>query len=120
MTWLQSKLRRAPTRQMSAVHNHFYSGHGMSIGSTTDGGASAIRVSDLTIDQADNGLRIKSNITRGGLVHHVVFEDVWIRNTPNPIFMDTSYSAHTSQESGRIPVFRGIVLRNVLVEGQEK
>ena len=110
----------APTTNMSIVHNHFYSGHGMSIGSTTDGGASAILVSDLTIDQADNGLRIKSNITRGGLVHDVVFEDVCIRNTPNPIFMDTSYSAHASKESGRIPVFRDIVLRNVLVQGPGK
>ncbi|MGP8244850.1 MAG: glycosyl hydrolase family 28 protein [Bryobacteraceae bacterium] len=58
----------APTTHMSITHNHFYSGHGMSIGSTTDGGASNILVSDLTIDGADNGLRIKSNITRGGLV----------------------------------------------------
>ena len=107
----------APTTHMSIVHNHFYSGHGMSIGSTTDGGASAIRVSDLTIDQADNGLRIKSNITRGGLVHDVVFEDVCIRNTPNPIIMDTSYTAHVSKTEDRIPVFRDIIIRNVLVEG---
>ena len=54
-----------PTRHMSIVHNHFYSGHGMSIGSNTDGGASAIQVTDLSIDGADNGLRIKSNVTRG-------------------------------------------------------
>jgi polygalacturonase len=52
-----------PTTHMTIAHNHFYSGHGMSIGSNTDGGASAIRVSDLTIDGADNGLRIKSNTT---------------------------------------------------------
>ena len=107
----------APTQNMTILHNHFYSGHGMSIGSTTDGGASAIRVSDLTIDQADNGIRIKSNITRGGLVHDVVFEDVCIRNTPNPIVMDTSYTAHASKAANQIPVFRGVVLRHVLVEG---
>ncbi|HEX4810697.1 MAG TPA: glycosyl hydrolase family 28 protein [Bryobacteraceae bacterium] len=110
----------APTGHMSIVHNHFYSGHGMSIGSTTDGGASAIRVTDLSIDGADNGLRIKSNPTRGGLVHDVVFEDVCIRNTENPIFMDTSYSAHASKTSGLLPVFRDIVLRNVRVEGVGK
>ncbi|MBV8834145.1 MAG: hypothetical protein JO108_33520 [Acidobacteriaceae bacterium] len=34
--------------------------------------------------------------------------------------MDTSYSAHASKESGRIPVFRDIVLRNVLVQGPGK
>jgi polygalacturonase len=110
----------APTSHMSVVHNHFYSGHGMSIGSPTDGGASAIRVSDLTIDQADNGLRIKSNVTRGGLVQDVVFEDVCIRSTANPIFMDTSYSAHVSKAANKIPVFRDIVIRNVKVSGTGK
>jgi len=106
----------APATHMSIVHNHFYSGHGMSIGSPTEGGASAIRVADLSIDGADNGLRIKSNITRGGLVDDVVFEDVCIRDTANPILMDTSYSAHVSREDNRPPVFRDITLRNVRVE----
>ncbi len=110
----------APTTHMSITHNHFYSGHGMSIGSTTDGGAAAIRVSDLSIDGADNGLRIKSNITRGGLVHDVTFEDVCIRATANPVFMDTSYSAGTSKASGKIPVFRDITIRNARVEGGGK
>lgn len=110
----------APTTHMSIVHNHFYSGHGMSIGSPTDGGASAIRVSDLSIDGSDNGLRIKSNITRGGLVRDVVFEDVCIRDTANPILMDTSYSAHVSKADNRPPVFRDITVRNVRVEGGGK
>ena len=109
-----------PTTHMSIVHNHFYSGHGMSIGSNTDGGASAIRVSDLSIDGSDNGLRIKSNITRGGLVRDVVFEDVCIRETANPVYMDSTYSAHTSQADNRPPVFRDIVLRNVRVSGAGK
>ena len=33
---------------MTIAHNHFYAGHGMSIGSGTDGGVSDVRVSDLT------------------------------------------------------------------------
>lgn len=106
-----------PTTHMSIVHNHFYSGHGMSIGSPTDGGADTIRVSDLTIDGSDNGLRIKSNITRGGLVHDVVFEDVCIRNTADPVVMDCSYTAHASKASGRIPQFKDITIRNVSVQG---
>jgi polygalacturonase len=110
----------APTTHMSVIHNHFYTGHGMSIGSPTDGGASAIRVSDLSIDGADNGLRIKSNITRGGLVHDVVFEDVCIRDTANPVLMDTSYTAHVSQADNKIPVFQDIAIRNVRVEGGGK
>jgi len=110
----------APTAHMSVIHNHFYSGHGMSIGSNTDGGASAILVSDLSIDGADNGLRIKSNITRGGLVHHVVYEDVCIRETANPVMMDTRYSAHASETDNRPPVFRDIAVRDVRVAGGGK
>ncbi len=45
---------------ISILHNHFYNGHGMSIGSGTDGGVEALLVDDLTIDGADNGIRIKS------------------------------------------------------------
>jgi polygalacturonase len=107
----------APTTHMTISHNHFYTGHGMSIGSETDGGASAIRVTDLSIDGADNGIRIKSNITRGGPVHDVVYEDVCIRDTKNPIYMDTNYS-FTSAARDLFPDFRDITLRNVRIEGK--
>ena len=109
-----------PTTHMTIAHNHFYSGHGMSIGSETNGGASAIRVTDLSIEGADNGIRIKSNSTRGGLVHDVVYEDICIRDTKNPIYMDTHYSATVSAEQGRIPVFEDITLRNVRILGGGK
>ena len=109
-----------PTTNMSIVHNHFYTGHGMSIGSQTDGGASAIFVSDLSVEGADNALRIKSNVTRGGLVHDVVYEDVCIRDTANPIIMDTSYTAHVSPTDNKPPTFRDITVRNVRIEGGGK
>jgi polygalacturonase len=103
-----------PTTHITIAHNHFYAGHGMSIGSETDGGASAIRVTDLSIDGADNGIRIKSNASRGGLVHDVVYEDVCIRNTKNPIFMDSNY-AFSSPVRDKLPTFSDIMLRNVRV-----
>lgn len=108
-----------PTSHMTISHNHFYYGHGMSIGSETDGGASAIRVTDLSIDGADNGIRIKSNSSRGGLVHDVVYEDVCIRATKNPIYMDSNYSFYGAARD-KLPVFTDIVLRNVRVDGPGK
>jgi len=80
-----------PATHMTIAHNHFYSGHGMSIGSETNGGVRAIAVEDLTIDGADNGLRIKSNATRGGRVEQVVYRDVCIRGVKNPIVLDREY-----------------------------
>ena len=95
-----------PTSHITISHNHFYYGHGISIGSETDGGASAIRVADLSIDGADNGIRIKSNSSRGGPVHDVVYEDVCIRNTTNPIYMDSNYSFRGAVSDWQ-PSFRG-------------
>lgn len=103
-----------PSSHITVAHNHFYAGHGMSIGSETNGGVSAVRVSDLSIDGADNGIRIKSNVSRGGLVHNVVYQDVCIRDTKNPILVSTHYPFYGSVRN-LVPTFTGIVLRDVCV-----
>jgi polygalacturonase len=104
-----------PSSHITVSHNYFNRGHGVSIGSETDGGASAIRVFDLTIDGADNGLRIKSNSARGGLVHDIEYRDVCIRQTKNVIEMDTHYSASPKTTGDLVPEFRDIRLKNVRV-----
>jgi polygalacturonase len=107
-----------PASNITVAHNHFYTGHGVSIGSETDGGVHGLRVLDLSIDGADNGLRIKSNSTRGGLVDDVAYEDVCIRATKNPIVLDTTYSSPDSSGEGpKIPVYTNIAYRHVWVEG---
>jgi polygalacturonase len=114
------KAGNIPSSHMTVAHNHFYRGHGMSIGSETDGGASAIRVFDLSIQGADNGLRIKSNAARGGLVHDVEYRDVCIRDTKDPIEMDTHYTASAKTTGDLIPVFRDIRLKDIRVQGSGK
>jgi polygalacturonase len=104
---------------MTVAHNHFYTGHGMSIGSETNGGADTIRVTDLSIDGADNGIRIKSNSGKGGNVTNAVFQDICIRDTRNPIYMDSDY-AHFGKTGGKVPWFTGIVLKDVRVRGSGK
>jgi polygalacturonase len=105
---------------MTVSHNHFYWGHGMSIGSETNGGVSKIRVFDLSLDGPDNGIRIKSNGSRGGLVHDVLYEDVCVRDSPNPITLDTGYTAAGTVEGNSPPTMRDITLRNVRVSGGGK
>lgn len=105
-----------PSSNITVSHNHFYKGHGMSIGSETNGGASAIRVLDLSIEGADNGLRIKSNASRGGLVRDVEYRDVCLRRVKRPIEMDTHYSASEETTGTLVPEFRDIRLQNVRVE----
>jgi polygalacturonase len=97
---------------MSVLHNHFYTGHGMSIGSGTFGGVDHLLVDDLTIDGADNGIRIKSDRSRGGLVHQVVYRNVCIRNVPNPLVFTPHYTTFTGD---RLPIYKDITLENVHV-----
>jgi polygalacturonase len=104
-------------RQMTIAHNHFYWGHGMSIGSETDGGVSQIRVTDLSLDGPDNGIRIKSNGSRGGLTQDAVYDDVCIRNSPNPIMLDTAYGSNGPLKGEKPPSMRAITLHNVRVSG---
>ena len=105
---------------MTISHDHFYWGHGMSIGSETNGGVSKIRVFDLSLDGPDNAIRIKSNGSRGGLTEDVVYDDVCIRNSPNPITLDTAYSANGPLQGNSPPSMRNITLHNVRVSGGGK
>jgi polygalacturonase len=97
---------------MSVLHNHFYSGHGMSIGSGTFGGVDHLLVDDLTIDGADNGIRIKSDRSRGGLVHQVVYRNVCIRDVQNPLVFTPHY---TTFSGDRLPIYKDITLENIHV-----
>ena len=105
---------------MTISHNHFYYGHGMSIGSETNGGVSQIRVTDLSLDGPDNGIRIKSNGSRGGLTENVVYDDVCIRNSPNPITLDTAYGDAGTVTGSLPPSMKNIVLKDVRVSGGGK
>ena len=105
---------------VSIVHNHFYWGHGMSIGSETNGGVSKIYVSDLSLDGPDNGIRIKSNGSRGGLTHDVMYDDVCVRNSPNPITLDTGYTAAGTAKGDSPPTMKDVTLHNVRISGAGK
>ena len=101
------------SRDQVYAHNHFYYGHGMSIGSETNGGAEHILVTDLAMDGMDspngNGLRIKSDASRGGQVRDIVFEHVCMRREARPLVFDTHYS---DRRGNSLPDFQGIVVRD--------
>jgi len=100
------------------AHNHFEAGHGMSIGSEFTGGVSDINVYDLSIDGTNtgtsggssNGIRIKSDSSRGGLVNNVTYSDVCLRDISNPILLTPNYSTMTGSD---IPQYTNITFKNV-------
>ena len=102
--------KAGPASNISVLHNHFYTGHGMSIGSGTNGGVDHMLVEDLTIDGADNGIRIKSDRSRGGLVRNLIYRDVCIRDTKNPLVFTPLYTTFTGDQ---LPVYRDITLGNI-------
>jgi polygalacturonase len=99
-----------PASHISVLDNHFYTGHGMSIGSGTAGGVSHVLVRNLSIDGSSNGIRIKSDASRGGLVQDIQYENVCIRNVGNPIVLIPRYTNFSGE---LIPEYRDIILRHV-------
>jgi polygalacturonase len=101
-----------PTENISILHNHFYSGHGMSIGSETNGGVRRVLVEDLSMDGATSGLRIKSNDTRGGTVSEILYRNVCLRGTRAPIDMYTHYE-QSDTPGALTPDYRDIRMERV-------
>jgi len=106
---------------MSVLDNHFYSGHGMSIGSETYSGDSFLLVDGLTEDQTTSGIRIKSNVTRGGQVHDLRYQNICMRGVKNPIAISPYYTNQTTEgfedpkyTGDRIPDYKAITIRNVI------
>lgn len=101
------------SRDQVYAHNHFYYGHGMSIGSETNGGAERILITDLVMDGMDspngNGLRIKSDASRGGKVRDILYEHICMRGEARPLVFDTYYS---DRPGTKLPDFQGIAVRD--------
>ena len=109
------------TTHISVLDNHFYNGHGMSIGSETFAGDSFLLVDGLTEDHTTSGIRIKSNATRGGLVHDLTYRNVCMRSVLIPIAISPFYNNQTVEgftdpniPGDRIPDYKKITLQNVI------
>jgi polygalacturonase len=100
-----------PIQNISIVHNNFYYGHGMSIGSETFAGVNNILVEDLSLDGTTAGIRIKSDTTRGGLVENILYKNICMRSTKNPIEITPFYEGKKGGE--KFPTFRRIFLEGV-------
>lgn len=116
------KASAAPgSKNLMFAHNHFYYGHGMSIGSETNAGVQNVAVTDLTMDGYDSpngaGLRIKSDAASGGSVNGVRYSQVCMRNVRQPLVFDPYYS---SVNGSLYPRFTGIVLSGFHYLGSAK
>jgi len=107
-------------------------GHGVSIGSYTQGGVSNITVIDCTFNNTEAGIRIKTDRDRGGFVHDMKYMNLRMTNVSMPILIYAAYMA-TNREyrdlnkltpeiaakypaapvAERTPVYRDLVFSNI-------
>jgi polygalacturonase len=110
-----------PVSNVTIAHNHLYYGHGLSMGSETNAGINNFLATDNVIDQngcancsSSNDIRIKSDISRGGEVKNVLYQDTCIRNAgtqPHEFVFNPNYDPSAS--GNLIPFFHDIHMHNV-------
>ncbi|MGH7975403.1 MAG: glycosyl hydrolase family 28 protein, partial [Limisphaerales bacterium] len=102
--------------------------HGMSIGSETDGGVRNVTVKNCTFENTENGLRIKSNPGKGGLVENISYSDIRMTNVDPAITFTCFYMNNSAKDAGKpaapkqkikpsdagkIPLYRDITISNL-------
>jgi len=73
------------TSDVLLTNNTYGNGHGVSIGSYTSPSVSNILVINCTFNGTDNGVRIKSDDGRGGLVQNISYFNLGMTNVHFPI-----------------------------------
>jgi polygalacturonase len=111
------------------TNNTYGNGHGVSIGSYTDsGGVSNITVINCTFNGTQNGIRIKSDNDRGGLVQNITYANLGMTNvefpiqvysyynevgTPSSISPATAAAEPVAAVSSTTPIYRNITFSNI-------
>ncbi len=112
-------------------------GHGISIGSYTSGGVSNMTVINCTFTNTDQGIRIKSDVGRGGTVQNIGYYNLSMGNVQYPILIYCSYTTNTAPfnslnnitpaiaatfpsnaPTSTTPVYRNIIISNVVGTAQ--
>ena len=80
------------TSDVLITNNKYGYGHGVSIGSYTQG-VSNITVENCTFTNTECGIRLKSDRDRGGLVQNLTYRNLKMTNVEFPILIYAAYSA---------------------------
>ncbi len=104
------------SKNITIRDDHFYGTHGISIGSETNGGVTNVLVENNTVQgtdssgitsTSDNGIRIKSDSSRGGEVSRITYDNTCLNGVKYLLDFDTHYSSSTGS---KIPYFTDIVV----------
>jgi len=101
---------------ISVTNNHFFAGHGESIGSFTSAGVSNLLfdgnmlAGNSSVDSNSTGIRIKSANDRGGLVTNIQYSNSCFQNHATEIQFTPLYNTNIGTLT---PNFKNILLQNL-------
>jgi polygalacturonase len=120
--------REFASEDISVTDCLFLHGHGMSIGSETAGGVRNVTVRHCTFVNTENGIRIKSQRGKGGIVENISYSDITMSNVDPAITFTCYYTFNSAKDpvqkpipqmdptqpvGENTPVFRNIRIRNL-------
>src|SRR5215472_10719196 len=107
------------SQNVTVENNFFWGTHGISIGSETNGGVSNVLFKNNTLNGkdssgntsgSDNGIRIKSDSSRGGLVTTITYNATCTTAIKFPIMLNPFYTSATGSLD---PNFQNIVINGM-------
>lgn len=117
-----------PSENIAITNCTVHHAHGaVTIGSETSGSVRNLVASNITADDTENGIRIKSRRGRGGVVENIRFDNWTMRNVGTAIVVTNYYLMEGETRSGgpeplsiRTPAFRNIAISNVTIDGAKR
>ena len=116
------------SRYVTIKNTTFGKGHGLSIGSYTNG-IDHIYVKDCIFNGTDNGVHVKSARGRSGKVEYLFYEDLTMNDVKTPINLCEYYPDNTIPKSAdadvvqpiddRTPDWKHIYLKNITATGAD-
>ena len=109
-------------------------GHGISIGSETAGGVRNVTVRNCMFENTENGIRIKSQRGRGGIVENITYSDITMKNVYPAITFTSYYMFNSAGDAAQktepakdvpqaivagTPIFRNIHIKNLTATSQK-
>ena len=105
----------SPASNITVSNTTTYSGHGISVGSYTQGGLQNFLVTNVNMagtaaDGNGTGIRLKSAADRGGLLNNITYRNMCIRDIRHPLLLTPFYNANSGT---LLPQFSNVLLQNV-------
>lgn len=76
-----------------------------------------VTLTNLTLDGTQRGVRVKSQLGRGGIVSDITYQNMIIRNVEEAINVNEFY---TSGATGAAPVFKNFLIENIIADNVQQ